>query len=379
MARDINKRLAQLKNRRQGFDRIGVLSAQDSQDILAKSFLTEAYQRRAPNQPNTRYALGAMQEVGPDYTKIGIEEAERVGKQLRAGLPSYGISVEFRLQGSVPANIHIRGVSDVDMLVLDTSFLVFARAGGKSLAGAYLTSSDTSLSVLQKLRSSSEAILKGAYPKADVDTSGGKAIKLSGGSLRRPVDVVPSHWYDNVEFQSSNDERDRGVYILDKKKTETIHNLPFKHIQRLNERDFVCREGLKKSIRLCKSVKADAQEDGTPISLPSFDIAATMWHADQAALAAGLLNELAILRETQRHLDALATNHAYAKSLLVPDGSRPIFDSNAKLNGLNDLSRELDDLALEVAKEQSLALRNTVSPSWAQVDRTLREAYIPAA
>ena len=91
-------------------------------DAVAKSVEDESYQKRAPDAPYTQYALGAMQEVGPEYTRISIEEAERVGKQLKSGLTAMGLTVDFRLQGSVPANIHIRGVSDVDLLTIDDAF-----------------------------------------------------------------------------------------------------------------------------------------------------------------------------------------------------------------------------------------------------------------
>lgn len=380
MARDINNRLTQLRQRRQGLDRLAKLDAQERAEVLAKSLVTEAYQRRAANQPYTRYALGAMEEVGPEFTRVGIEQAERVGKQLAAGLPDYGIAVDFRLQGSVPANVHIRSVSDVDLLVLDVGFHTYDRSGLKNQLGHYRDPiSYTPLSALQKLRLRSETILKDKFPAAEVDTSGGKAIRLSGGSLRRPVDVVPSHWHDTVDYQASQVEHDRGVFILDKKIPDRLLNMPFRHVVRLHERDAHCRQGLKKAIRLCKNVKADAESEGKSITLPSFDIAAVMWHANQLALAAGIVNELAILRETQRHLDALSRDHAAARKLVVPDGSRAIFDTAEKLTGLTHLSVEMDDLAVEVAKEQNVVLARFREPSWTWVDETLRKAYIPAA
>lgn len=380
MARDINSRLSQLQRRRQGLDRLTTLSASEQREILAKSMYAEAYQSRAQTKPYTRYALGAMQEVGPDFTRISLEEAQRVGRQLASGLPGYGISVDFRLQGSVPANIHIRSVSDVDLLVLDIGFHTYDTSGRKSQLGHYNNPiSYTPLSALHVLRLHSESILKDKFPAADVDTTGGKAIRLSGGSLRRPVDVVPSHWHDTTDYQLTQQEHDRGIYIFDKKIPDNILNMPFRHIQRIHLRDIECREGLKKAIRLCKNVKADAEAEGKPVSLPSFDIAAAMWHADQVALAAGVVNELSILQETQRHLDALSRNHALARTLLVPDGTRAIFDTAAKLTGLATLSAEMDDLAVEVAKEQNVLLSFERQPSWFQIDEALRKAYIPAA
>lgn len=83
-----------------------------------------------------------------------------------------------------------------------------------------------------------------------------------------------------------------------------------------------------------------------------------MYHANQAVLKTGWLYELAILAETQRFLEQLRNDKAYARSLYVPDGSRKIFDSDAKFAGLEALSAEIDDLAREVAREQTLMLRH---------------------
>jgi hypothetical protein len=353
VARNINSRLNQLKTRRHGTDRLGRLALDAQLEVLAKSLQTEDWQKRASYQPNTQYALGAMQEVGPEYTRISIETAERVGKQL-----SNSISlVEFRLQGSVPLNVHIRGVSDVDLLTLDTGFLVYDRFGVGSQGGAYTQPTPrTSLGVLSTLRSNVERVLPVSFPAADVDTSGGKAVSISGGSLARPVDVVPSHWYDTAAYQQSRQQHDRAIHILNKKTAETIENYPFLHIKRVSDRCAGALGGLRKAIRLCKNVKADAIEEGTSIPFPSFDIAAVMYHADMQALTIGSIYELKILAETQRFLDVLYHNEVYAKSLRTPDDLRVIIDTQEKYEGLKKLSIEMDDLLKEVAKEQKPGL-----------------------
>ena len=55
-----------------------------------------------------------------------------------------------------------------------------------------------SLDVLWNLRTKVEKVLKEKFPATTVDVSGGKAVGISGGSLARPVDVVPSHWFDGA-------------------------------------------------------------------------------------------------------------------------------------------------------------------------------------
>jgi hypothetical protein len=352
MARDINKRLEQLRRRRTGTDRLNRVAADAQIEILKRSAINEGWLARVPAQSWTRYALGAMQEVGPSYTRISIDTADRVAKQLNSGLTALGHSVEFDLQGSVPLNVHIRGVSDVDLLTLDTSFLVYHSAGATALSGSYTSSQKTSLGVLSSLRKSIETTLPTRFPSADVDISGSKAVKISGGSLARPVDVVPSHWHDTYTYQQTQAKHDRGIFILDKKTLTTISNLPFLHIKRVGDRCDSIAGGLRKAIRLCKNVKADAVEEGSQIDFPSFDIAATMYHADQKALRLGSFYELTILAETQRFLDHLYHNPSIAKSLRTPDDSRVVFDTEEKYVGMQKLSVEVDNLLREVTKEQ---------------------------
>jgi hypothetical protein len=380
MARDINTRLVNLSRRRSGTDRLERLAEDARVDAVIKSHIEEAWQKRARTQPYTRYALGAMQEVDTDYTRISLETAERIGNQLNKGLSAAGRSVEFRLQGSVALNVHIRGVSDVDLLNLDLGFLTYSAAGVRSLSGLYTSPTlKNSIDVLATLRTEAEKILKAKFPTAQVDTSGSKAICISGGSLARPVDVVPSHWHDTIDYQASLQERDRGVTILNKRVPTTIDNLPFLHIDRIHGRDVEVMGGLKKAIRLCKNVKNDAIEEGSQIDFPSFDIAATMYHAEMAALRKNFFHELAVLAETQRFLDELYHNATKAKALIVPDGSRRIFDTEQKYEGLRTLSHEMDYLAREVAKEQDATLRSLPEFSLGASRSALDKALIPAA
>lgn len=377
MARNINQRLNSLKARRSGSDRLDGLTYDQMTKAFEAAAATDIYEKRS-GQKHSQYALGAMQEVGSDYTRVSVTTAERIGNQLESGLEGFSINVEFRLQGSVPANIHIRGYSDVDLLVLRLGFLTYATAGAQALRGGYTSPSPprTSTEVLQELRTASTKILKAQFPAADVDTGGGKAVKISGGSLARTVDVVPSHWFDTLAYQSSWREVDRGVTIYDRKIAWTLDNYPFKHIELLGQRDTATSGGLKKAIRLCKNVKCDADSD---IGLSSFEIASLLYYADQQELRRGVAYELAILAEAQRYLDYLHNNTSVASALRVPDGSRLILDSEKKRAALTSLSIELDTLARDVSKEQSLAMMLYPDAGFDEVGRVLREAYIPVA
>lgn len=366
MATDITKRLSQLRARRNGTDRMA-MDESVRREALANAFYpspAEAWENRAKdNQPHTRYAIGAMQAVSDTYTRISIETGYRVANQLNGRLTKVGIEAEFRLQGSVPLNVHIRRVSDVDLLVIDSSHLTYRTMGIKAQSGDYRASTRTSIEVLRRLRWQVEANLPDAFPAAEVDWSGAKAVKISGGSLPRSVDVVPAHWLDTIDFQATGNETDRGVEIYNKKTDETIENFPFLHISRVAERCESIGGGLRKSIRLCKGIKADSDRD---ISLPSYDIAATMYHADMNAFQWGQYFDLAVLSETQRFLDTLANDFDFAKTLAVPDGSRKIFDSAEKLTGLVHLSLEINELLNKVFEENSIGSIASMVPSIAK-------------
>jgi len=369
MASDIDFRLSKLRARRQGepsgFLAEGALTF--NKHFSADAAEVEDWERRGTAaQRWTRYAIGAMQAVGKKYTEVSEQTGERVANQLRDRFAKVGIEAEFKLQGSVPLDVHIRKVSDVDVLAITKEFFTYNNTGAKALRAGYQNPSQrTSGGVLSSLRQQVESDLDDAFPAATVDKSGAKAVKVSGGSLQRAVDVVPAHWYDTKEYQASGRQADRAVTIYNKKTGGTIHNLPFLHIERVGNRCDSINGGLRKAIRLCKNVKADSDRD---IQLSSYDIAAIMYHADMNALRMGQYSELAVLTETQRHLDALYMDKVAAGALWVPDGSRLIFDASEKHTSLLWLSLEIDDLLKSVYEENFLGIITSVAPKSVQRD-----------
>lgn len=361
MAANFNTRVDQLKARRKGTNQIAAMDAmlESTQILVNKSRQQEAWESRAAGKKATNYALGAMQEVDPVYTRVSIETGQRIENQLSKKLDAKGIRTVYRLQGSVPLNIHIKGVSDVDILVIDEQMLMAAVAGVKY--NTYSSSDKDGLDVLHNLRSHVEVCLQDAFPAAKVHTDNAKSVKITGGSLARDVDVVPAIWWDTINYQQTNDEKDRGVAILNKKVPERVYNTPFVHINLIEKRCDLSYGGLRKSIRLLKNIKADAELEGTKIELSSFDIASIMYHSDISALARGRFFELAILGETQRWLDWLWNNYEEAKKFYVPDGTRAIFDSEEKKTQLLLLSSQVDSLMRAVAVELNDTFGNNTS------------------
>ena len=158
-----------------------------------------------------RYVYLAMMAVDDSYTSKTKEAGQRVRTHLQDG----GLTnVSYHYQGSVMTDTHIKGYSDIDLLVICEKYYSYDSASVKQILSSYNTR--YSYSQLSKLRSidnaspytgnvyddlrtirvQSESILSRRYLKCDI--SHPKAIKITNQDLHRDVDIVTAGWYDNV-------------------------------------------------------------------------------------------------------------------------------------------------------------------------------------
>lgn len=354
MPRSFDERLARLRSRRM-----------DNQNVVLNSQgFGEAYEKRTSNKA-TRYALGAMQEVDPRSTEISLEEAEKVERNLRDGLKPEGLYPDFRLQGSVPLNVHIRGASDVDLLVIEGHYLRYEPCeGGLRNYSPYSGRGELVDDVLH-LRAKSEDVLDRRFWGATVDKTPAKSIQLSDGAFRRKVDVVPANWFDTGTYQRTLVEAQRGVQIANKYTREHISNYPFLYISEVQSKARQTNEGARMGIRLAKNVKNDAEAD---IELSSYDIGSLIYHCPDSYITHLVARDLMILSGVERWFDELSRDYARASSLMTPDGTRRVLDDSVKWDGLLKLSGEITELAKAVERE----LANPYD--YAPVDReTLRK------
>lgn len=370
MVADYDRRLQNLRDRRQGISKLQKsMHAMDSAEAIRRGKVAESYERRSSNKA-TRYALGSMQAVNADYTANSVAEGDRVRGQLRRGHEA-DIPVAFEYQGSVPLDVHIRGVSDIDLLVLRNDFVTIDQQGPDAYSyGPW--GGDAPVLALARLRSSSERIVKDAFPEATVTTAGGKSITIEGGSLRRKVDVVPSHWHDTAGYQASRLRKDRGIYILDKHAGTRSYNLPFLHMHQIDVKDRLTSAGAKKVIRLLKNLRNDS-DYAASIKLSSYDIAGVVWHFDDGGLTVAPWQELALLHTASTRLRAMIGDKAGTMRRMTPDGTRCVIDDETKFTGLVLLSLDVDQLCEEVAKE--VAPHAPAFPNGVQ--KGLQESYVP--
>ena len=206
-----SQKIQRLKDRRQGlYSRDGVFDFVEAIKATAK---VEKFQQLAEPEA-VKYAIGAMQAVDSEYTLKSYAEGNRVRDRLAEGLSTAGIPAVFDYQGSVPLDVHVRGNSDIDLLVLHDGFVTVEAAA--QAAYAYVDApGKTPAEELADLRQECIAILERRFWGAKVDSSPSKAITLTGGSLQRAVDVIPSHWHDTLDWKRTGDKRYRDIYVFD--------------------------------------------------------------------------------------------------------------------------------------------------------------------
>ena len=347
MSFDYNQRVSSLKLRRSS-PYVASLASQYSEKNFDQVF--ESYQEKSSDK-TLQYILVSMQEVDGQYTGISYREAERVQNQLSYAYNAFGKSIQYEYQGSVPLNIHIKGSSDVDFLVLNSSIVTHQHPplkvytpceGGGGISD-----------IIVEIRQIALGKLRNAFPEATVEPNS-KSIKIYGGSLGRSIDVVPAAWHDTIEYQSTGVRHSREVTILDTSSGRIVRNRPFLHIEKINMKDVESLGGAKKAIRFLKNLKSDSDYD---IKLTSYDIASIIWHMPSADLTSHAIHELNLLAEIYKYITNLSLNEEYSCSLQVPDGTRKIFDSKEKFHSLAMIQKDILQVASDAAQTLSPSVR----------------------
>lgn len=305
---------------------------------------------RSLNAPGAaRYIIGSMQPIDSRYTERTLEQGVRVREQLKK---VHEARVQYRFQGSVTTDTHIRQHSDIDLLVLEGKF-TFCKP---PLEAKHPYQGDASRD-LRELRKASRDKLKSAFPQATVDDSGSRSIEIQGGSLARKVDVVPAAFLDTVEYEQTGDEVHRGVKVFDKSDESFSANYPFRNAHAIALKDRRCTGGLRKAVRFLKTVAADAEAKCPS----SYDICAIAWNMDDAELSYGMPWDLKIFYACRDYLRLLVGGAALRDSLWVPDGSRKVFTAGkATREKTLALLTEVEKLATEL--ESTMPTSSLVEP-----------------
>lgn len=330
-------------------DKLARLKERRNPDSLASNLILESFSEKGEGE-QAEYLLGAIQPVAERYTEISYEESARIENQLKKNLPPVYENTTFKNQGSVTNNTHIRGWSDIDLLVLTNDFYYLEPP--QVPANPYR--GDSTANILT-LKGTSKTILKNNFPAATV-ADGAKCLSMSGGSLKREIDIVPGAWYNTVDWARSGAERDRGVGIINAETSTRIVNLPFMHNYLLDSKDAQLSGALKGAIRLLKNLKADSD---APIEISSYQICGICYHMPAEKRGYSQRHAQRIAQNLSLWLIELATNPETLGRLKSVNGREDLFpDAKNSVGGLARLWHQLHELLEGVSKELQFSHRD---------------------
>lgn len=350
---NFDNRLKSLKDRRQGVD-VRMAFESTARDSIGFDLRSKENYENLRESSSIKYTIGAMAPVEKRSTEISIKEGKRIADSLIKSLKEYNINATSRLQGSVALDIHIKGHSDVDMLIIitDTETSELPRVYPQLHIPA--TDKRTMEDIVKDLRLTSEIILPKNFPQVNINNNGNKAIALEGGSLQRKVDIVPSCWYNTRMYQQTKLEKDRGIKIYLKTDHELLANLPFLHIDLISNKDTLYSGNLRNCIRLMKNMVADMPDYKKRIAkkLSSYDLASIAYHMNEK-LSLPYEMRIGLVEQIKEHLNHLSTNSYQRNILHVPDKSRIIFNNEDKVKALEIIKEEFNDLATSIFNDLS--------------------------
>jgi hypothetical protein len=330
--------------------RLSKLRARRLDPLVKIAGAHEVYERVVGEDDSVKYALGAMQPIDPAYNARTIEERTRVENQLSSGFQSARLDVDFDYQGSVTNDTNIRAYSDVDLLTVESRWVVIQPPNIPTIPY-----SGDPLENLREIRRKTIEVLRSAYPAATVDTSGGKCVNISGGSLQRKIDVIACAPWHTVEYVQTRQKDWLGIEILDNKKGERVPNKPFLHNRRIEQRDNKTNGGLRKLTRLLKSLRYDSDDK---IELTSYDIAGIAYNNFDSWLTVQPGYDLLLVSNGRNYLRYLLTADEYRESLDMPNSTRKVFGAGgASKAGLEQLTKAMDALVAEIEQGLSRSLR----------------------
>lgn len=317
------------------------------------------------NREILEYIKRAMVGVESEYTDKTIEAGNKIKQHLKNNNPN----LDYRFQGSVMCNTHIKGYSDIDLIQITNSFYSHEPRNNfsqkHSNSNNYLTPTQNQnlLNIingtpynenpntdLRKLRLQAETVLTGIYK--NVIISKPKSIEVNPTYPNRIVDVVTASWYKNIESELANDPDLRGINIYDKEKNECLpKDYPFVKIRLLNERDKTVNGRLKKMIRFLKTIKADSDYNLKGIS--SFDISSICYNISIWKYLDKSYYELVLVIYSE--LKIIVEDETYRNTIKSIDGTEYIFkNNNEKVRLLKLIFEEISFINQDLVASNSM-------------------------
>lgn len=304
------------------------------------------------------YIRISMKGVESEYTQKSKDAGEKVKEHISNEIKD----ITFKYQGSVMTDTHIKGYSDIDLLVICEKFYqpdnynikkILENSEQRVKFSSSLpklekevngtTYQGNEIEDLKNIRLDSENALSKVY--SNCDKTKPKAIKIKNLNLNREVDIVVANWYDDVS-SVINDKGDfRGIQIYNKV-TNSRENAdyPFLSIKRINDRNSTTNGRLKKMIRFLKNNKANSEQE---IDLSSFDINAICYDINVTEYQ--FLSFYELVPVIYNQMKKIASDENKADNLVSVDGREYIFrNKSSKKENLKKLLAEVESIFLDL-------------------------------
>ncbi len=178
-----------------------------------------------------------------------------------------GMSQKSFLQGSYANSTNIRGNSDVDIIVEDTS-LYYHNLSSDEFSRLNLSPGTHNY---QDFRREVISALTNHFGSAAVDTSGSKAITVAGQNGRLKADVLPAFEYHNYE---NSVLQVKGITFFTHPAGQQIINYPKQHIDNGQAKNggYRTNGNYKPSVRMFKNLREQliAGNDSLRSKFPSY-------------------------------------------------------------------------------------------------------------
>lgn len=323
---DYNRRLSNLQNRR--------YDAGLNESALTKSF------SNSDIPPDIKYLFESMKPIGQQYNSKTIQAAENVQTHLERELNLH-FDRAYRTQGSVKTDTNIRVHSDFDLLTIINKYFYPQTSNGNN----YIES-DPNIDI-QSLRMQATKIMKSKYDI--VDDCGDKCISIENKHLNRKVDIVFAYWYNSDTYQLNKNEFYRGVFLYNFKKSTKHKDFPFATISNVNTKGDQTNDGLRKGVRLLKTLRADLETEIT--LLKSFQLTSIVYALDNQSLYYNSGDEVRIAKLVSNQMQNLIDDSSYRKSIKSPNGIESPLFSDETVPELVLLKKDLDLLIEDATKD----------------------------
>lgn len=310
-------------------------------EALRESIVSDAFEECGYSDC-LKYALESMQEIDPSYAYKTFHIAKKIQEKIAKRFSSIGLKVDFRYQGPIQTETHVVLYGGVELIVLSESM------DNKPWKKIHTVTQEL-MDVL-----TADNIFK------EVSYSSKLKIKITTLKPSCEVNVLPAVWLHNPEFAETKREIDRGIceYNLGQKTRKRY--LPFRNIARVNSRDRHCNGGLKKMIRLLRTLQRDAPN---PINLSNYEVSSMLFGIPEKQMKFNPEYSLSLLSVASAQLNRIASDKNYREKLISPSEKEMVFgQKDQKSDEVKKLKKELDDLIRDLQEDLKKEGKTLYSP-----------------